>query len=272
MQPNDVAGHAREVSEQQRQSEAALRAATDKRVADAGDVSGAGIEANAAVPASDSTAARIDRAGDLKQVERINFEKQNQAYEYRITARIERAEDLRSYRGDLPRVSGFEKSGAMTNEEVKRFVADQIPPEHARSATLPTLKYEDRYVGDAQKTTLGYTEENKLTGENPITILRQDPNGSFDKAQMEQTIAHEIGHNVHLTMPEAKWNAWQQVEAGDQIAGRDSVSSYARTSSYEDFAESYAAYILEPDHLQDVSPAKYEFMRDQVFAGRTYHV
>jgi hypothetical protein len=48
------------------------------------------------------------------------------------------------------------------------------------------------------------------------------------------------------------------------------VSDYARTNEYEDFAESYLAYVRWPQTLLTFSPVKYEFMRAEVFLGKEY--
>lgn len=51
------------------------------------------------------------------------------------------------------------------------------------------------------------------------------------------------------------------------------VSGYAMTNPYEDFAETYAAYVLHGDlfrfytHFDTDLKKKYEFMRDTVFEG-----
>ncbi len=39
---------------------------------------------------------------------------------------------------------------------------------------------------------------------------------------------------------------------------------------YEDFADSYLTYIGDPEKLQFYNPDKYEFMKENVFAGEEY--
>ncbi len=48
------------------------------------------------------------------------------------------------------------------------------------------------------------------------------------------------------------------------------ASSYGSTLPGEDFAESCAAYVLNPENLQKRAPEKYEFMKKNVFAGQEY--
>ena len=48
------------------------------------------------------------------------------------------------------------------------------------------------------------------------------------------------------------------------------VSDYAATDRYDDFAESFEAYVVQPGRLHKACPAKYRFMRRRVFTGYLY--
>jgi hypothetical protein len=48
------------------------------------------------------------------------------------------------------------------------------------------------------------------------------------------------------------------------------VSDYAATNRYDDFAESFEAYVIQPGQLHKACPDKYRFMRKQVFTGYLY--
>ena len=93
-----------------------------------------------------------------------------------------------------------------------------------------------------------------------------------------ETATHEMGHNVHenliATRPELaeRWNALHEKSLAQyQLDGRGFVfSTYATTNVFEDFAESYQHYIRDPERLRFMSPEKYAFMCDEVFAGREY--
>ena len=67
---------------------------------------------------------------------------------------------------------------------------------------------------------------------------------------------------------------WNDLHAESMVQyneeGTGFVSDYARTNQSEDFAESYAAYIRDPEGLAFQSQEKYDFMRDYVFGGREY--
>jgi len=65
-------------------------------------------------------------------------------------------------------------------------------------------------------------------------------------------------------------------EWADGVAELDFVSGYAGSDPFEDFAESYAYYILQGDSFRvlasvnDVLAAKYEFLKEKVFDGFEY--
>lgn len=52
--------------------------------------------------------------------------------------------------------------------------------------------------------------------------------------------------------------------------GRSAVSACADANPDEDFAESVAAFRYAPPRLKQRSPARFAFLRDRVFAGRSY--
>jgi hypothetical protein len=45
------------------------------------------------------------------------------------------------------------------------------------------------------------------------------------------------------------------------------ITSYGAFNASEDFAETYACYVRDPDSLKRL-PRKYAFMRDAIFSGR----
>ncbi len=77
------------------------------------------------------------------------------------------------------------------------------------------------------------------------------------------TLYHEIAHHVFhnaLTIDErAMW-----VNEISPLEGH--VSTYAEKNTREDFAETYALYVLGPVHLLDFQ-VKFLFMNQVVFSG-----
>lgn len=199
-----------------------------------------------------------------------------------IARRIEEADDFKpeqlreASEVPLPEVRGFDRSGLMTDQEVKGYLAEALPPEHVSPESLTSIEYVDMYVpyqeGDVKGNILGSTQPNLFTESSKIEVYRQVPDGNLNRSEMEHTIAHEVGHSVYNDMGwvarTPRQLAWEELSANS--TPNEYVSDYARTDVHEDFAESYATYVHDPEHLRDVSQDKYNFMRDQVFHGREY--
>ena len=94
--------------------------------------------------------------------------------------------------------------------------------------------------------------------ERRIVIFDFDSAGLF-----HQVLYHEIGHFVFFMAISSKvkkrWVTTIHPNA-------PCVTQYAMLNASEDFAESYACYLLDPDRLKQV-PEKYGFMRNFVFSG-----
>ena len=102
---------------------------------------------------------------------------------------------------------------------------------------------------------------------------------SFDSSYITRLFLHEKAHYVYqfLVLPTLK-NAW--IELGGWQGSGDSwfttktaefVSAYAHDNNpNEDFAESVAAFVNDPDILKARSIAKYNFLRDNVMFSNSY--
>jgi hypothetical protein len=94
----------------------------------------------------------------------------------------------------------------------------------------------------------------------------------------EGTVLHEFGHAwwfaqnayFHKLFNQISWqlngDKWEKKESG--IKGF--VSLYATTKPEEDFAESFSAYIHQPEKLKDTAFEKFRFLRKHVFQDVTY--
>lgn len=166
-------------------------------------------------------------------------------------------------------VSSFNESGLLTNEQLADYLGKTLPSSHFEKC--PSIKYDPT---------------DSLFSEKPRCLAYFDPKDHaikagpaerFDAAQPESangilgTTVHEVGHNVHENIlgnnPEVAAK-WEQIHT--QSGRNGFVSDYARKSVYEDFAESYRAYVHDPQALKFHSPIKYEFMCSNVFGGREY--
>lgn len=170
----------------------------------------------------------------------------------------------------LPDVSGFSKSEVLTSREVETFLKDEFLPEHTSKRNLKKIEYTDEYVSDEPGSYVaGTCYTNRILGKSRIEINRQNENGATDAEEMKSTISHEVGHNVYYNVVPAKTRgSWKDIS--ENSADDEYVSDYAKTEVEEDFAETYAVYMLDPEALNEISPEKYEFMREHVFDGKEY--
>lgn len=80
-----------------------------------------------------------------------------------------------------------------------------------------------------------------------------------------RTILHEIGHAVDYSLDPSGPMLSEELHNNKYRPTR-----YSGKNQYEDFAESFALYILSPGYMLSKSEARYEFMRDKVFLGKEY--
>lgn len=100
-----------------------------------------------------------------------------------------------------------------------------------------------------------------------LSIYFQNPNTAQDEHMLRQAVAHEVGHNVHSNVRDDEARSlWEEVSARRGSAGR--VSEYVGEDASEDFAESYAFFLTDPDALRDVSPEKHRFRLEEAFETR----
>jgi len=156
----------------------------------------------------------------------------------------------------------FDASGVVTDEEVETFIRNTLPLDHLDRCLR--IRYVD-HITDVRSTPAAgrFMPVVRHISVYPVTGGGLTPQDIFD------TLTHEIGHNVYYNMRidnlalATEWENLYRQNVGF-------VSDYARTNEFEDFAESYRAYVLEPETLLLSSPAKYEFVRVEVFKGYEY--
>ncbi|MBN1992131.1 MAG: hypothetical protein JW953_05465 [Anaerolineae bacterium] len=159
-------------------------------------------------------------------------------------------------------IANFEASGLITNKEVQAYLRQTIPVEHLDHCLK--IRYVDRLT-DVQATPASgrFMPLIRWISVYPVA------GGYAGPAEILDTLVHEIGHNVHYNMRVDDLelaNQWDELH--QQNAGF--VTAYASTDEFEDFAESYWAYVRQPQMLLLYNPSKYEFMRFHVFAGQEY--
>jgi hypothetical protein len=156
----------------------------------------------------------------------------------------------------------FDISGVVTDEDVETFIRNTLPLEHLDHCLR--IRYVN-HITDVRSTPAAgrFMPVVRHISVYPVSGGALTPPDIFD------TLTHEIGHNVHYNMRIdnlALADEWENLYHQD--AGF--VSPYARTNEFEDFAESYRTYVLEPESLFLSSPVKYEFIRAEVFGGYEY--
>ena len=83
-----------------------------------------------------------------------------------------------------------------------------------------------------------------------------------DRSRFEHILFHEIGHYVfQYILDSFKRKRW----VTELYPASHHVSAVASRNANEDFAESYATFLLEPERLLQI-PKKHAFMRGDVFS------
>ena len=77
-----------------------------------------------------------------------------------------------------------------------------------------------------------------------------------------KTLLHEIGHAVYYGLTEDIQNKFSK-QAEET---REYISDYSRTDIFEDFAEHFAAYIVDNEKIQYSCPNKFWFLNENVFS------
>jgi hypothetical protein len=167
-------------------------------------------------------------------------------------------------------IINFEASGLLTDEQVELYLRQMIPAVHLDHCRI--IEYQHRTVSAHATPVAG-----SFTPMFRQIYVYQSSSGFQTPGDVLDTLTHEIGHNVHYNLRRDNWDMarlWTELyeESKGMYAreGRGFVSAYAQFNDFEDFAETYRAYIREPELLQYYNPNKYEFMRAVVFGGQEY--
>lgn len=170
----------------------------------------------------------------------------------------------------IDNIVNFEASGVVTSQQVQQYVRETVPPLHLENCR------EIRYIPLA-----GGVHGRAVSG-SFIPIVREIKVYALDGeaktvSNFLDTVVHEIGHNVHYNLRryqfdlDVEWSElYKQSQQTFKADGSGFVSDYARTNKFEDFAETYLAYVRYPEFLKLYNPNKYEYMRLNVFEGQEY--
>jgi len=167
------------------------------------------------------------------------------------------------------RISGFERSNVLTNEDV-RSLLELIPNRFLNGC--PDIIFKNIIVFHPQSCKRMFGEFHIGTGGSDlssISVYNHQLLDRFDKSgyvrerlpfEMKQTIFHEIGHHVHdnFVKTDANLNKrWNGLHRDSQNAF---VSKYAKENQEEDFAETFQFQCLNPNLVTFLCNKKAEFM------------
>lgn len=165
------------------------------------------------------------------------------------------------------KITDMEGTGFISNEGLSEYLTDVIPPDHMNECPLIDFEPTHSEFQERPNTLAFYIE-----GSNEIRLSDHFENPE----EFLDTVVHEIGHNEYFNdfseNPEnlAKWEGLHLASKEQyERFGIGCVSDYAATCMEEDWAESYSAYIRDPDLLKWHSMEKYEFIKEH-FKGREY--
>lgn len=111
--------------------------------------------------------------------------------------------------------------------------------------------------------------------------------GTSSYSEKMVTIVHELGHVFGDSLGEKspdtsdewaslsgwQWDREKLFDIYDNSIHSNSanfVSSYAKNNPVEDFAESFTAYILNPEYIKAEAPMKYQYLKKNIFANLEY--
>lgn len=156
-------------------------------------------------------------------------------------------------------LSGFHRQEIVPVEHIVQAI-DRIPSFHLQG--LREILYLPEYAPAARPLAChgGFGGEPKgefVQRERRIFVYRVDRPALFF-----QMLHHEVGHFVFFLVigSHAKKRWVTEISPGSR-----GVTAYADVNPWEDFAESYAYYLLHPHVLQEKLPQKHAFMRECVF-------
>jgi hypothetical protein len=165
-------------------------------------------------------------------------------------------------RGELNLLlSGFSQQDLVPLDDIVRAI-DLLPDFHLEG--LREIVYLPEYAPAASGFFCPAVPRGEPKGEFVQRERRIFVYGFDSAAMFFQMLHHEIGHFVFfLAIGSAVKKCW----VTDVFPGSPCVTPYAGVNPWEDFAETYAYYVLHPRLLEMQFPEKHAFMRDCVFSG-----
>jgi len=143
---------------------------------------------------------------------------------------------------------------------------------------IPSLKYLVRRLDGTVNPK--YTEVPAIAWPSGYIEFMEKAFARASEIEVQRLILHEKGHFIYGSVISSsirdawiKLGGWYQDSNGDWTTTKTTefVSAYSHGKNpNEDFAETIAAFVTNPDILKSRSMAKYEFFRDAIMFGNSY--
>jgi hypothetical protein len=160
------------------------------------------------------------------------------------------------------RLSGFAAQQIVPVDDIVRAI-DRLPDFHLEG--LREIAYLPEYAPDVR----AYPAYPRCAPQGEfVQSERRIFVYGFDRpAMFFHMLHHEIGHFVFfLVLGSRMKKQWVTQLFPESTC----VTAYACRNPWEDFAESYAYYVLQPRLLERKLPEKHAFMRECVFSGEAW--
>ena len=158
-------------------------------------------------------------------------------------------------------LSGFAQQDIVPIDDIVHSI-DRLPDFHLEG--LREIAYLPQYASAASAPSYPAYPRCAPKGEFVQSERRIYLYGFDRPAVFHHMLHHEIGHFVFfLAIASRVKKRW----VTELFPGSACVTAYGGKNPWEDFAETYAYYALDPLLLQSRLPEKHAFMRDCVFSG-----
>lgn len=157
-------------------------------------------------------------------------------------------------------VSGFSNQHVITIDDVTRAV-DTLPSHHLSGIREIRFQEDHTYINEYGEETLTTPKTTKAAFIQSDQVILMHTFGNYE--EFLHILFHEIGHHVFYRII----NGFQRKHWVTRIHPNSTViTAYAGLNASEDFAESYARFLLDPKQLHKLTK-KYNFIRDEIFSG-----